>query len=40
LRYKLLHNLWSAGVPRNRRITILRDDAADEGGTPMQMMPL
>lgn len=24
LRYKLLHNLWAAGVPRSRRITIQR----------------
>ncbi len=25
LRFKLLHNLWSAGVPRARRVTIKRD---------------
>eukprot|EP00877_Chromochloris_zofingiensis_P005908 jgi/Chrzof1/1570/Cz10g12240.t1 len=25
LRFKLLHNLWSAGVPRSRRITIHKD---------------
>lgn len=24
LRFKLLHNLWSAGVPRARRVTINR----------------
>ena len=24
LRFKLLHNLWSAGVPRARRVTIQR----------------
>lgn len=26
LRFKLLHNLWSAGVPRARRVTITRVD--------------
>jgi hypothetical protein len=24
LRFKLLHNLWAAGVPRSRRVTITR----------------
>ncbi|KAF8057725.1 hypothetical protein HT031_005909 [Scenedesmus sp. PABB004] len=32
LRFKLLHNLWSAGVPRSRRITMLRADSADPSG--------
>eukprot|EP00878_Enallax_costatus_P020355 GHUV01021510.1.p1 GENE.GHUV01021510.1~~GHUV01021510.1.p1 ORF type:complete len:707 (+),score=273.69 GHUV01021510.1:214-2121(+) len=27
LRFKLLHNLWSAGVPRSRRITIQRENS-------------
>eukprot|EP00879_Flechtneria_rotunda_P021606 GHRR01022773.1.p1 GENE.GHRR01022773.1~~GHRR01022773.1.p1 ORF type:complete len:562 (+),score=210.02 GHRR01022773.1:1856-3541(+) len=30
LRFKLLHNLWDAGVPRSRRITIVRPHSADE----------
>jgi hypothetical protein len=28
LRFKLLHNLWCAGVPRSRSITITRADSA------------
>jgi len=31
LRYKLLHNLWASGVPRNRRITIQRPPSAQSG---------
>lgn len=32
LRFKLLHNLWSAGVPRSRRITIVRAESAASAG--------
>eukprot|EP00882_Tetradesmus_deserticola_P012294 GHRQ01013028.1.p1 GENE.GHRQ01013028.1~~GHRQ01013028.1.p1 ORF type:complete len:287 (+),score=158.48 GHRQ01013028.1:364-1224(+) len=32
LRFKLLHNLWGAGVPRSRRITILRADSGASAG--------
>uniref|UniRef100_A0A383VEV2 C2 NT-type domain-containing protein n=1 Tax=Tetradesmus obliquus TaxID=3088 RepID=A0A383VEV2_TETOB len=32
LRFKLLHNLWGAGVPRSRRITIVRAESGASTG--------
>jgi hypothetical protein len=32
LRFKLLHNLWGAGVPRSRRITIVRVESGASAG--------
>jgi hypothetical protein len=32
LRFKLLHNLWGAGVPRSRRITIVRAESGASAG--------